>query len=104
MALGGGIRGRNHQASFPRRGAPLSDRTELSPSRGTKSIPCAKPVATVAGPASFNRCGQAAARRKISGHAAPRRVNCLNNIAQHPVYRVLVENSESAVREQIHFQ
>src|SRR5579885_1680739 len=56
------------------------------------------------GPAGENRGGQATTGREFAADKAPLRMDRLNNVAQHTIDGVFVEDTEVAVSQQIHLQ
>src|ERR1700686_5238427 len=55
-------------------------------------------------PAGKNRGCQAATRREFPAHDAPFRMDGVGDVMQDLVHGVLIENSQVAVRHQIHLQ
>src|SRR2546425_7600417 len=56
------------------------------------------------GPARFDGCGQSAARREFAADHTPFRPSGLDDIAQDAVHRILVEDAQVAIRQQVHLQ
>ena len=70
-----------------------------------KSTPCEalrKPLlCPVPRPARLDRGGQSAPRREFAAHHAPHRARCRHDVGQDAVHRILVEDAQIAVFQQI---
>lgn len=68
------------------------------------SIPRSRCVSSVLRPASLHRGGQSASRSELAGHAAGYGADRGDDIAQHPVDGVFIEDSKVAVSQQVHLK